>query len=100
MDFTQPLSTGFTVYSKSGCIMCSKVKNLLKEKSIFFQVIDCDDYLIEDKEGFLSFMESCVGSSKPQRSFPIVFYDAKFIGGFQETNEFVQKLLLQFEEMF
>jgi glutaredoxin len=78
--------------------MCTKVKNLLKEKSLIFQVIDCDDYLIEDKEGFLSFIENNIGKS--YKSFPIVFNDGKFIGGFQETNDYVQKILLEFEEMF
>ena len=53
MEFEEPIKSGFTIYSKSGCINCSKVKSLLKEKKLIFSVIDCDEYIIENKEDFL-----------------------------------------------
>ncbi len=94
MKYTEPLTIGFTIYTKSGCVMCSKVKNLLLEKFLFFEVVDCDEYLIEDKEDFLSFIETKIG--KPCRQFPMVFSDGTFIGGFQETRDALPKLLLDF----
>ena len=98
MEFEKPVETGFTIYSKSGCPNCLKVKALLKEKNIIFNVVDCDEYLIEDKENFLLFIENLV--KKTCRVFPMVFNDGKFIGGYNETNEHIDKMLLSFEEIF
>ena len=41
-QFERPRNNGFSVYSKSGCPNCTKVKKLLKEKNLLFNVIDCD----------------------------------------------------------
>lgn len=98
MEFIKPSLLGFTIYSKSGCHNCTKVKKLLNEKNLFFVVVDCDDYLVEDKNFFLSFIKSTVG--KEHTTFPMVFYDNIFVGGFDETTEYVNKLMLSFEELF
>jgi len=98
MEFNKPSSNGFTIYSKSGCHFCTKVKNLLKQKNFLFNEINCDDYLIEEKENFLLFIENQIGKS--YKVFPIIFYNGKFVGGFNETEEFTNKLLLSFEELF
>jgi len=90
MDYFSPLETGFTIYSKSGCSYCTKVKKLLLDKQIFFVDISCDEYLIEDKERFLSFIKG--RANKEHRTFPIVFKDGKFIGGFTETQLYFDKL--------
>ena len=90
-----PSNKGFTVYSKSGCPNCKLVKKLIKEKNFFLDEIDCDDYLIENKELFLQFIESYSG--KKNNMFPMVFYDEKYIGGYTETIDFIDKLLLSFE---
>ena len=98
MDFEEPLTSGFTIYSKSGCHNCTKFKKLLKENNLFFLEIQCDDYLIEEKERFLSFIENKIGKSWV--TFPMVFNDGKFIGGYIEASAIVHKLLLSFEDMF
>ena len=49
IQFELPSKNGFTVYSKSGCPNCSKVKNLLKERNLLFNIIDCDDYILGEK---------------------------------------------------
>ena len=98
MEFEEPFSKDFTIYSKSGCINCTAVKKLLKEKFFYFQEINCDEYLIEEKENFLLFIENKIGKS--YKTFPIVFYNGNFIGGYTETIEFTKKLLLSFEENF
>ena len=98
MEFEKPNETGFTVYTKSGCPNCNKVKILLKEKNFVFNVIDCDEYLIEDKENFLLFIQQTAKQSC--KMFPIVFNDNTFIGGFNETKEHIDKMLLSFEENF
>ena len=96
MGFEEPIKSGFTIYSKSGCINCSKVKSLLKEKKLIFSVIDCDEYIIENKEDFLLFIKD--KANREYKMFPMVFYDGSFIGGYTETQEYTDKLLLSFEE--
>jgi glutaredoxin len=91
MEIEEPFKTGFTVYSKSGCSNCTKVKKLLAEYKAFFVVIDCDDYIIEDKENFVLFIKE--RANKEYKTFPMVFNDGKFIGGFTETQDYLNKLL-------
>ena len=98
MEFIEPQKLGFTVYSKSGCSNCVTTKKLLKEHNFLFTEVDCDDYIIEEKEKFLNFIENIAETS--YRTFPMVFYDGKFVGGFTHTKEFIDKLLLSFEEIF
>ena len=98
MEFSEPYPTGFTVYSKSGCHNCTKLKKLLVEHHLFFVEIQCEDYLIEDRDRFLSFMESKIGKS--YSTFPMVFYDHTFIGGFNEAKSQIEKLLVLFDELF
>ena len=95
MEFEEPLQNGFTVYSKSGCFYCTKVKKLLIEKNSNFVVIDCDEYIIEDKENFLLFIKE--RANKEYKTFPMVFNNGVFVGGFNETQEYFNKLL-QFDE--
>ena len=91
MDFGEPKKGVFTIYSKSGCINCTKVKNLLKEKHLLYNVIDCDEYLIENKEEFLKFIQNKIG--KEYKIFPMVFDNYKFIGGYNEALEYLNKIL-------
>lgn len=91
MEFPHPEKGKITVYSKSGCINCTKVKNLLKDKSMAFNVIDCDEFILENKEEFLAFIQSLIG--KEYKMFPMVFDNEKFIGGYNETNKYLEQLL-------
>lgn len=79
-----PSATGFTVYTKTGCKFCSLVKELLEEESPL--LIDATPYLEEDKEAFLATM-----NTGDHKTFPMVFKDGKFIGGFKETFELLKK---------
>ena len=98
MDFEQPNSVGFTVYCKSGCPPCSKVKHLLREKQLRLTEILCDDYIVEEKERFLSFIQARAGTQCA--TFPMVFYDGRFVGGLAETVACVDKVLMSFEDIF
>ena len=75
-----------------------KVKKLLKEKNLLFNVIDCDDYILENKQTFLNFLKNI--SNVDINTFPIIFYEGKYIGGFIETKDFIDKLLLSFDDNF
>jgi glutaredoxin len=96
MEFEKPLDKGFTVYSKSGCPNCSNVKKLLKEKNLLFNVVDCDEYIIENKENFLLFIKE--QAKREIKQFPIIFHEGALVGGYNETKEFIYKLLLSFED--
>jgi glutaredoxin len=98
MEIIEPLKKGFTVYGKSGCFNCTKTKRLLETNNLSFIVVDCDDYIIEDKNLFLSLMKDKIGKS--YNTFPMVFNNSIFIGGYYETNEYVEKTLLSFEDKF
>jgi len=98
MEFILPDSKGFAVYSKNGCPNCTTVKKIIKEKHFFSTEINCDEYILEDKAEFLSFIEKL--TERPHKTFPMVFYEGKFVGGLYETMELINKLLLSFEENF
>lgn len=91
MEIPEPKKGEITVYSKSGCFGCNCVKKFLKEKKINHSIIDCDDFLLEDKEQFLQFIKQLAG--KERKHFPIVFDGNIFIGGLDETVSYLDKLL-------
>ena len=102
MDYSdiEPLKNGITIYSKSGCNNCINVKNLLKtykekHSDINYIIINCDEYLIEDKQSFLSFIQN--KTNEERKIFPIIFINEKFVGGFMETKEYLEKTYLDFE---
>ena len=97
MEIIEPILSGFTIYCKSGCKNCMNAKNAIREKHLFYEEINCDDYLIEDRDGFLKFIEEKAETS--YKTFPMVFYDGKFVGGYSHTIDFINKLL-SFEGVF
>jgi len=91
MEIPEPKNGEITVYSKSGCINCVKVKTLLKDKNLKFIVIDCDEYILEDKDAFLTFIQQLAGQE--YKSFPMVFDEKYFVGGFTATVKHLEKIL-------
>ena len=87
MEFVGPLASGFTIYSKSGCVNCSKVKKLLQENRITCDIIDCDDYIVEDKPRFLLFINKLAGVNI--KIFPIVFNNGTFVCAVSQTEHSV-----------
>jgi thioredoxin reductase (NADPH)/glutaredoxin 3 len=98
MEITPPDTVSFTVYSKSGCPHCRTVKNFIKDKHFFVTEINCDEYLLENKDAFLTYIEELAGKS--YKSFPMVFYRGKFVGGLTETIDLLDKILLLFDGIF
>ena len=54
MNIELPTEKGFTIYSKSGCINCDNIKKLLDANKLEYNVINCDNYLNENKDFFLN----------------------------------------------
>ncbi len=89
--FQEPYTNKFTIYSKSGCSYCIKVKDYLTSKHVLFQIVNCDDYLFDNKEEFLLFISE--KANHTCTTFPIVFDGKKYIGGFNETKLYIEKIL-------
>ena len=89
MDYILPNSQGYTIYSKSGCPFCTKVKRLLEKEAPSPLLVDCDDYLVENKDAFLVFIKEMAG--KEYKTFPMIFHNGDFIGGFTETKEYCEQ---------
>lgn len=98
MEIELPSSKGFTVYSKSGCPNCTLAKKHIKEKNFFYTEVNCDEYILENKEELLNAIQKI--SNVEIKTFPIVFYENKFIGGYADVIDFIDKLLLSFEDNF
>jgi glutaredoxin len=71
------------------------VKDLLKSKNIEYEIVDCDEYLLENKDIFLSFIKSY--SLNEWKTFPMIFHNGKFIGGYNEVVIYLDKYLISFD---
>uniref|UniRef100_A0A6C0D4K1 Glutaredoxin domain-containing protein n=1 Tax=viral metagenome TaxID=1070528 RepID=A0A6C0D4K1_9ZZZZ len=80
-----PQPTGYTIYSKNKCPYCTKAKALLKDAHI----IECDEYISVDRSTFLKYMDAY--SRTEYRTFPMIFYNAEFVGGFKEAKVHYEK---------
>jgi glutaredoxin len=89
--FIVPVTSGFTIYTKNECNICVKVKQLLYSKNYRPLIINCDEYLLFDRDEFLSNIK--IYSKKEYEMFPMVFFDGSFLGGYQETKDYLDNLL-------
>ena len=102
MNFPLPRTDVFTIYSKSGCSDCNKVKLLLQNNNIQYHVINCDDFVLDHHDEFIRFMISLTGIKKTRISFPCVF-NHHYIGGHDATMTYVEQMkkdLLEFDASF
>lgn len=91
--YPSPKLNIYTIYSKSGCINCVKAKELLKSKNISFEIIDCDEYLFDDKSGFLNFIKQISNYNQDIKYFPIIFnLSNKLLSGFDELKSDILNL--------
>ncbi len=98
LEYFTPIENGYTIYGKSGCPNCNKAKNLLKESAKTFIYVSCDEYLLEDKERFLVFIEN-IATNKVSL-FPMIFYNKCYIGSFEQLKTHLNKLSINFDEDF
>jgi len=97
-SYIQPSTTCYTVYTKSNCIYCFKVKQLFKDYDVKFIEVNCDEYLMENRAGFLEFIKS--NSNRDYKTFPMVFNCGVFIGGYNETIRHLEKEFIEFNDFF
>lgn len=88
--FKKPSLDSYTIYTKSQCSYCDKVKVLLADKSLNSIIINCDEYLANDRSGFLFFIKQL--AKKDHTTFPIVFEKGEFVGGYDQIKKRLDEL--------
>ena len=83
MDIPEIAEKGYTIYTKSECGWCRRAKALLPKA----KVINCDTFLEKDRLTFLEVMHGRIG--REHKTFPMVFYDGGFVGGYEDTKNFI-----------
>ena len=71
------LRDGYTVLTKEGCKWCVKTKELIPQAHF----VSCEP-LLEDRVGFFSEVDQLTGLE--YRTFPMVFFNKEFVGGYKE----------------
>lgn len=77
----------FLVYSKSNCKYCEYAKELLEEKGVSYKVINVDEILKYNRTEFILSINEKINQSNGKRfnnTFPIIFLEEKYIGGFTD----------------
>ena len=82
MSFLSPNKPGFVIYTKNKCPYCELVKQLIIKNNCSFEIIQSDEYL-KEKELFLQFIGTF--TKKKHTTFPMVFLNGSFIGGYNDT---------------
>lgn len=85
MVFQNP-GDGYFIYTKSNCKWCSDVQKLIPKAHI----VNSDVYLENSRCEFLNFVDNISGVQP--RTFPMVFLNNRFIGGFAETKKYIDDL--------
>jgi glutaredoxin len=80
----------FVVYSKTDCKYCDLSKQLLLDEGFSYEFIICDNWLLDDREGFLKRMEEKIG--REYKTFPMIFYKDSFVGGYKELVKKVEEM--------
>jgi glutaredoxin len=87
-DFIFPEENQWIIYTKSNCKYCTMAKELLNDNLISPIVVNCDEWIENDitKKIFLDKIKNIIGQE--YKSFPMVFKNKTFIGGFTDTYKF------------
>jgi glutaredoxin len=83
-----PLPFGYTVYTKQNCRYCTLLKTWLlapERSGVPIYLVPCDEFLVDPdtKTFFLRWLSARAGV--PWTTFPAVFYNGQFVGGYQDT---------------
>ena len=81
----------YVIYTKPKCTYCDKLKDLL-QYDVLVNWIDATKYLHhpDSKKFFLDFIKDSGKLDKHYTTFPMVFYNGIFLGGYTETKEFFE----------
>jgi glutaredoxin len=88
MDYLRPMDNMYTIYTKPGCIYCKMVIELLHTNNKPIDEVPCEEYIAHSKPQFFQFISDIAGRN--HRTFPVVFSNGRFIGGYTETKSFLE----------
>ncbi len=73
----------YFLYGISDCPFCVKAKQLLNDMDILYV------YTEIDKDNKTFFLNKMALKTNNQRTFPLVFHNDKFIGGFTQLDDYL-----------
>jgi glutaredoxin len=79
--FIPPQKKGYTVYSISNCKYCKMSCDKIKFEK---KIINCDDYILTSRDRDAFYKKIQKHTKIKYIHFPMIFKDAKFIGGYKE----------------
>ena len=82
-------ATQYTIFTKSQCKYCDNIKSLMMNEKEDVEYIQCDELLRINREYFIDFMKK--RTNKELITFPIVFYDGEYVGGYDDYNQKVKQ---------
>ncbi len=88
VPFPSTQTDTFTAYVRSGCSYCANLMEIFKNNHSSTIIINCDPYIRQNKPKFLEEMNSRLAVA--WATFPMVFYNGVFIGGYTETIQYLQ----------
>jgi glutaredoxin len=88
------LHDGYTILTKEICKWCVKVKELLP--NAHYIVCDIPPAPSNVRDDFFAEIDTLSGGEKP-RTFPMVFHNKIYIGGYNETKQRLDSINLIFD---
>lgn len=84
------LDKGITIFTKTNCSYCKKAKALLANWETDARIVYCDTMLQTNRSEFLESISSIAQTQI--KTFPIIFIDKTYIGGYTELQKIYDKL--------
>ncbi len=85
------LQNRILVLSKPNCTYCQKVKELFSSIQMVFFEYNCQ-HLLQTKESKSLFLEQIHSlANRPYATFPMVFIEGEFIGGYTDVGIYLEK---------
>jgi glutaredoxin len=81
----------FIIHTKAKCVYCVRVKAALSQHGHEYKEIDHTENLLNHREKVIRELKHITGRDKI--TFPLVFHDEKFIGGCDDTIQYLYGLL-------
>jgi glutaredoxin len=81
----------FIIYTKTGCLNCSKAKLMLYNEPKI--EINCDQLLKNDREAFMKNIETKMKCKF--KSFPIIFIDDIYLGSYDDLIDYLNFELVE-----
>ena len=79
---------GITVFTKSKCLYCEKLKGYLFNKSIEYKQICCDEYYENEKSKKQLRDDLTNLTGKTNNTYPMVFLNGIYLGGYYNVLDY------------